>query len=245
MQTAADLRSKLKDAYFLILFFAVVSAIFYSCLLPLWEGFDEPFHYGYIESLSLDHRFPVLGRTRISSEIRQSLTLTPVSPILHRSLPNSTSFAGWFQLLPEQRDARTKALSMLPPGLNIESSELTNYEAQQAPLAYILLWPVNALISALPLARRILVLRLCLAASSALLLFASSNLLANALELTKPFRLLALACVFESQMLWASIAHVGNDWLAVPLATAFVATWHWQAAGPGSETCCWRAFCSL
>lgn len=216
-------KPEFKHTHFLILLLAVVSAILYCCLLPLWEGFDEPFHYAYIQSLSVDHRVPVLNRTRISSEIRQSLTLTPVSPILHRSLPKSISFSDWFQLSSEQRDARRSALLSLQPKLNAEPSELANYEAQQAPLAYVLLLPVNALVSSLPLPQRILVLRLCVAGSSTLLLFFAANLLAISLGVETPFRLLALACIFEFQMLWASIAHVGNDWVSIPLATALLA----------------------
>jgi hypothetical protein len=216
------LKAKLEHSHFLVLLLALVSAILYSCLLPLWEGFDEPFHYGYVQSLSVDRRVPVLKNTRISSEIRQSLTLVPVGPILHRSLPNSISFADWFQLSPQQQDARRKALLSLPLQLNAQPSELANYEAQQAPLAYALLLPLNAFASPLPLPRRILVLRLCLAVLSALLLFFASSLLAGALALEQPFRLLALACIFESQMLWASIAHVGNDWVSIPLATTLL-----------------------
>ncbi|MGE5644977.1 MAG: hypothetical protein ACM336_04210 [Acidobacteriota bacterium] len=29
--------------------FAVLSAVLYSALLPLWEGFDEPFHFAYVQ----------------------------------------------------------------------------------------------------------------------------------------------------------------------------------------------------
>jgi hypothetical protein len=64
---------------------------------------------------------------------------------------------------------------------------------------------------------------LCLALVSTLLLFFASNLLANVLALERAFHLLALACIFESQMLWASMAHVGNDWVSIPLATALLA----------------------
>jgi hypothetical protein len=217
------LDTKLRSGRFLIVLFATTSAVLYSCLLPLWEGFDEPFHYGYVQSLSLHHRFPVLNGARISSEIRQSLALAPVSPILHRSLPRTISFAEWFRLSPEQRLARKQALSRLAAGLEDEPSELGNHEAQQAPFAYVLLAPLNVLVASLPLPRRVLVLRLVSAVPSALLLFAASNLLLNALGLEPPFRLLALLCIFESQMLWASIAHVGNDWLSIPLATALLA----------------------
>jgi hypothetical protein len=223
MKRRLMLEWKLKNGYPLVLLFALASAILYSCLLPLWEGFDEPFHYGYIQSLSLHHRFARLHETRISAEIRQSLTLAPVSPILHRSLPKSISFPDWFRLSPEQRLLRKQALSTLPPELKNEPSELGNHEAQQAPLAYVLLAPFNLLVSSLPLTHRILVLRLFLAVLSTVLLFLASNLLAKGLGLEQPFRVLALACIFESQMLWASIAHVGNDWLSVSLAIALLA----------------------
>jgi hypothetical protein len=216
------LTKMLRSGYALILLFALISAILYSCLLPLWEGFDEPFHYGYVQELSVNRRFPVLNQTRVSSELRQSLTLTPISPILHRSLPNTTSFPEWFRLSSDQKLARKEALSALLPG-QTQPSELVNHEAQQAPLAYVLLTPLNNLVSSVPLTRRILVLRLFVAVSSTLLLFLACNLLSQALRLEESFRLLALVCIFESQMLWASMAHVGNDWLSIPLATALLA----------------------
>jgi hypothetical protein len=217
------LRGNLYKTQFVLLLFALTNAVLYSCGLPLWEGFDEPFHYAYVQSLALQHRFPVLNQTRISSEIRQSLSLAPVSPILHRTLPRSISFAEWFQLSSDERLSKNKALSSLSPGLRLEPSESKNYEAQQAPLAYVLLVPVNVAMSSLPLRRRILVLRLFAAGSSTLLLFFASQILATTLELQERFRLVAQACIFESQMLWASIAHVGNDWLSIPLATALIA----------------------
>ncbi len=216
-------KDNFRTARSLLLLSALTNAVLYSCLVPLWEGFDEPFHYAYVQSLALDHRFPVLNNTRISREISRSLTLTPVSPILHRTLPGSTSFPEWFKLSPDERLRRNRALSSLPSDLGRQSSESKNYEAQQAPLAYSCLVPLHALVSSLGLKRRILVLRLFVAVSSTLLLFVASQLLANALDLEARFGLLGLACIFESQMLWASVAHVGNDWLAIPLGTALIA----------------------
>jgi hypothetical protein len=66
-------------------------------------------------------------------------------------------------------------------------------------------------------------LRLCLAIASTGLLFYAARRLVGALGLHGAFRVAALACIFESQMLWASIAHVGNDWLAAPLSALFLA----------------------
>lgn len=206
-----------------ILALALLSTALYSCLLPLWEGWDEPFHYGYVESISIDHAFPIQKKTTISWEIRESLSLTPVSRILHRSLPRSISFEDWFTLTPRRRQDRKTALAHLPRAPKNSPSDILNYEAQQAPLAYLLLAPIDAAASRLNLPHRILLLRLIISTASTLLLFAAATALLQAVGMKTPFRLAALVCIFESQMLWASIAHVGNDWLAIPLGTGFLA----------------------
>jgi hypothetical protein len=66
------------NRWHLVLAFALVNATLYSCFLPLWEGFDEPFHYGYVQSLSADGRFPVFGRATVSVEIDQSFNDVPL-----------------------------------------------------------------------------------------------------------------------------------------------------------------------
>ena len=39
------------NARTLLVAYALVNAALYSVLLPLWEGFDEPFHFAYIQQL--------------------------------------------------------------------------------------------------------------------------------------------------------------------------------------------------
>lgn len=202
---------------------ALINAVLYCCILPLWEGFDEPFHYGYVEYLCTRARFAEVNRTSVPAEIRASLRLTPVSWILHNALPGSIAFDDWFRLPAEKRRERRAAVAALPPGLQRKDSDLLNYEAQQAPLAYVLLAPLNSAMSGIELPTRILALRLCATTGSTLFLFYAARSLVEALGLRGAFRLAALACMFESQMLWGSIAHIGNDWLAIPLSVVFFA----------------------
>lgn len=192
-------------------------------MLPVWEGFDEPFHYGYVETLVTDHRLPVVKRSFVSQEIRQSLKLLPVSWILHNALPESISFEQWFRLSRSERDARLTRIRELTTPFEGEASDLANYEAQQAPLAYVVLAPFAAALERVELRSRVLLLRLLVSTASAGLLLFAANLSLEALGVAHWFRLAALACIFESQMLWASIAHIGNDWLAIPLSTLFLA----------------------
>lgn len=70
----------------LLVFYGIRNAVLYSSLVPLWEGFGEPFHYGYVESLSVEGRLPVLNQTALSDEIWSSLKLAPVSHVVRRNL---------------------------------------------------------------------------------------------------------------------------------------------------------------
>ena len=56
-----------------LLAYGLLNAALYAGLLPLWEGWDEPFHYGCVQEISRQGRLPVLGRAVISREIWDSL----------------------------------------------------------------------------------------------------------------------------------------------------------------------------
>src|SRR5438270_4100462 len=210
---------KLKHLVFAL---AITNAVLYSCLLPLWEGFDEPFHFGYVESISVWHQFPVLDKTPVSEQISRSLRLVPLSWLLSQAIPGSISFEQWFGLSREEKLRRERELASLSPALKGERSDLLNYEAQQAPLAYITLVPVDRAVQRISLRGEILRLRLFGAIIATVLLYVFLLMLLRKLGVPDAFQMAALACVFESQMLWASIAHVGNDWLAVALTLCFL-----------------------
>ena len=52
-----------------LLAYGMLNAAAYCCLLPLWEGWDEPYHYGYVQFVDTNFRFPELGRTTLSREV--------------------------------------------------------------------------------------------------------------------------------------------------------------------------------
>lgn len=49
--------------------YAFLNAVLYSLLLPLWEGFDEPFHFGYVQQLANGQGLPDPRTTRLSGEL--------------------------------------------------------------------------------------------------------------------------------------------------------------------------------
>ena len=93
----------------------VLNACLYCGLLPLWEGFDEPFHYAYVESLWQTHRLPVLGRTPLVGDVGLSMELAPVSYLLNSWLPETTSFDDWLRLPADERVRRRNELELLRP----------------------------------------------------------------------------------------------------------------------------------
>ncbi len=207
---------------FVLLAFAFATAILYSSLLPLWEGFDEAWHYGYVESLSTARRLPVLGVTRLSEEVWNSMLASPASHVLASVWPELQTFDAYFALSPSARREQRSQLDAISRGKSSESAH-TNYEAQQPPLAYLVLAGPDFVLANAPITIRIVWLRIFGAVISLLITFFAAAKLFRALELPDAYQTLGLYCIFACQMYWATVAHVANDALALALSVWFFA----------------------
>jgi hypothetical protein len=74
-----------------------------------------------------------------------------------------------------------------------------------------------------PIAVRVLVLRLFAAVFSTVLLYFGATALCRTLEMPERVANTTLFTIFCSQMLYATVAHVANDWLAVGIGALFLA----------------------
>lgn len=195
----------------------------YASLLPLWEGFDEPFHYGCVQTVARQGRLPRLNRTGLSGEIRASLELAPASHLVQRNLPVVTTYAEYFRLDPRERARRAAALHAIPPSLGDRiPDDGTNYEAQQAPLAYLILAPFDRLWAGAALPVRVWRLRILCGVTGAACAVWATLALGRALGLGAPFAYAAGFLVASTQMLYGAAAHVANDWLAVAICPIFL-----------------------
>lgn len=202
----------------LLLLHVFLNAILYSALLPLWEGFDEPFHFGYVQQLANGWGFPDARTARLSREVAESLSIAPASLAVKQNLPDVTTYPEYFSWPSERRRDAARALRSIPPAHRWQSSQFLNYEAMQAPLAQALLAVPERLLWRVPLPLRVLWLRFLAGAAGSMLLLAGASVLCSQLGAPAPYRDIALFCALSSQMIWAAIAHVANDWLAIPLA---------------------------
>jgi len=207
----------------LLLAFAAVQAVLYSSLLPLWEGFDEPWHYGYIQHFSMAGALPALGRTTLSKEVWNSMLTCPVSHVVHAAWPGLQTFDAYFALTPEARQQERRSLESLPPSDAYLLSDHANYEVQQAPLAYAVLAIPDWLLRNLPLPTRILWLRIINAILSAVVVFFAADSLYRSLGLPRPYRAMGVFFLFGCQMYWAATAHISSDGIAFALCVWFFA----------------------
>jgi hypothetical protein len=188
-------------------------------MLPLWEGFDEPFHFGYVQNLANGRGLPDPRTTVLSREIGDSLRIAPASAIVQANLPQiRTTYSEYFALTRTQRAAIHAQLLEIPPAWSLQATDFPNYEAHHPPLAYLALALPERALAGAPLPTRVLVLRIIAALAGTFLLYWGAESVFRLLDLRNPWKCAALFCIFSCQMTWATIAHVANDWLALPLA---------------------------
>jgi hypothetical protein len=207
----------------LILSYGFLSAALYCALLPLWEGFDELYHYGYVQHVSTTWSIPVVGKTPLSRELWNSLDYVGVSHFLQPYFQRpSTKFEDYFRLPTEQRIAQRRALDSIPSALQREPSPRDNYEAKQSPLTYLLLAPFDYLTATVSLSTRVLMLRLLLGIGTILLLWIGTRGLARRLGLSATMESAALFVIFSCQMLYGATCHIANDALLIPWTVFFL-----------------------
>jgi hypothetical protein len=216
--------------------FAVLNAVLYSALLPLWEGFDEPFHFGYVQYIANGWGLPDAHITYLSNEVKTSLLLAPASAAVQHNLPSVRTYSEYFSWPPEQRIRARKQINQIPSAARWTNSDYSNYEAHHAPLAYALLAVPERVLASVPLPWRVLVLRILAGLSGILLLYIGLRRLCHDLQLSETYSNAAIFCVLSCQMTWATIAHVANDWLAVPLTVWSLSMLirYWRAPTPGN-----------
>jgi hypothetical protein len=150
--------------------------------------------------------------------------LAPGSLSVKRNIQEITSYPEFFGWPESMRQQAHRQLRNIDTSLRWQLSYSLDYEAQQAPLAYAILALPERALAGMPLPSRVLVLRIIAGTMGALLLFLGAERLARQLGISGPHKDAAIFCAFSSQMLWATLSHVANDWLAVPLTLWLLVT---------------------
>ena len=203
----------------------VSQGLVYIVSTPLWEGWDEAFHYAYVQGLVENRTLPVFGQSILSKEMTSSFAYAPVSYGANLNLDSKyTTHEDYWKLPRDERQSRETRLRSIPNGerrLRPEPGlQFQNYEAHQAPLYYILAAPIYSLFSSSGLLARVWMLRLFSLLVGSLTIpiaFSTVRYAGSGRHLTVIPLLLALL-----PLLYPTIGRIANDSVAVPLYSALV-----------------------
>ena len=161
-------RNPLFFVYIVWLFF-IFKAVFYASFIPIWEGFDEFSHFAVVQHLVVSGKMPEVGSARNSREVAESLKYVPVPWTIRGWSTEWQPHDSFWRMPPADRDRRAQLLFTMPAWwAGAEATELGQlYEAQQPPLAYILLYVPYKFFGHATLPFRVWVLRMfCCAIAS-------------------------------------------------------------------------------
>ena len=205
----------------------LAGATFFVLMMPLGEGFDELWHFDYIQRVAELGKPPESHATHLSSEALQFLRLHPVAWAVHKSFPAMPSYEEYWRGDPEKRQLLDEQLSRLRfAGHYREIPDDTSwqYESHQPPLYYYLSAPMFSLFSSrLSFVHTFTAMRLFSVLLASLTVPALFFLARAALkDSSGAANAVALLVLFPG--LYPSVTRVSNDALVLPLA-------------------CWTLFC--
>ncbi len=152
-----------KGALIILWLVLVLRGFFYAAILPVWEGYDEPYHFAYLQYIVTNGAPPSL-KTRISREVSASFHVLPLPWMLrlHGISPPIYTHDDFWKLNLEQRAELQRSFHQIPRDWAKEPSPeaLLNYEAQQPPLYYFMFSIPLRLLQDLSLESRVVILRL-------------------------------------------------------------------------------------
>jgi 4-amino-4-deoxy-L-arabinose transferase-like glycosyltransferase len=200
--------------------------LFYSAMLPLWEGYDEWAHFAVVSGMATRGELLVSRHAPIPRDVEVSLRLAPVPWELRSLAPPAVTRDEYWGLSPDERERRESALRTMPAAWGREdgTGAFTAYEALQPPLYYWTMAPALWVCRALGagLMAQVLTLRFF---SSLVASLAAPLVFLLARQVWGDGRLAlgsaAIAAVMPGLAL--DVARVANDCLAVILFTLL--TW--------------------
>jgi hypothetical protein len=198
----------------------LVRLLFYSSMLPLWEGYDEWAHFAVVRAIAFGGQALPVRDGPVPRDVEASLQLAPVPWEMRYLPPPSVSEDDFWTMPAEARRERQAAFRAMPPawGHQIATGGLKAYEALQPPLYYWLMAPVLRLAANCSLAWQVMALRWI----GSLIASLAVPLVFRLGELVFADRRLALgsaAVVALMPGMALDVARVGNDCLAVVLFT--------------------------
>ena len=198
----------------------LIRGFFYSALLPVWEGYDEPYHFSYIQHLAASHS-PPTPQTRLARDVNDSLHFLPLPWMLQFQAINKPLYTHdqfWKSSAAERNQREQRARQIATASYQQSRDGPFNYEAQQPPLYYILCWPWMHLLNGCSLSTQVFALRCFGILVASLSLPAAYSLVSRLTSPALTFVVLTITVVMPE--LYIDLARVSNEVPALPIYTA-------------------------
>ena len=187
----------------------------------MWEGYDEPFHFSFIQYVTAHSALPKPS-TPVSREVEASLHMVPLSweQRLHAMPPPIFTEDEYWQMRASQREQLQQQLRAVPSSWGSQSGAApAMYEAQQAPLYYVLMSGVLRQGMEWSLPARVLLVRLA-SVLCASLLVPFAFMAASRFFASRGVAMGTVAIVVSMPELMINIARASNESLALPVYAA-------------------------
>jgi hypothetical protein len=225
-RVSSDLASHAKRSLWLAWLLCISHGLIWVVTTPIWEGWDEAFHYSYIQILAEEKALPVYGRSIVSREIAKSFDYAPLSYASNLNVgENHTEFRDYWNLPLAERLRRQQELRAIPVAeakmVPDPRHQYRSYEAHHGPLYYLLSAPVYQAFSSSSLPARTTALRLfslLLGSITVLLAFLIARYVSE-----EPRHLFVVPLLVALlPLLYPTIGRISNDSLGVTLFTALI-----------------------
>jgi dolichyl-phosphate-mannose-protein mannosyltransferase len=181
--------------------------------MPVWEGFDEPYHLAYVTFVARHGRPPAFDEPSLPVEYAR------LTPLLPSWLPHAPSFDRWRRERPEWRAASRVQAMRVGSGLSGPAQYIRiNYERQHPPLFYYVAAPFAWLMRAASLPSFIVGVRLFCVLVASFLVPLTAGLGRLLLPRRGLFFALPLAALLPNTLFFAD--RITNDALAWPILAA-------------------------
>jgi len=181
--------------------------------LPLWEGFDEPFHLAYLTFVARHGRPP--GYLEPSMPVEYAR----IGSLLPSWFPHAPSFEKWRRQTPLSREAVRREAAQVGSGMVGAPRYLgTNYERQHPPLFYYAAAPAAWLLRGASLPVFLVGMRFFCVLLASLMVPLTARLARLLLPQRAVFLALPLAALLPNTLFFAD--RITNDALAWPIFAA-------------------------
>ena len=198
----------------------VLKGVLYISITPVFEGFDEPWHYSYIQEIAEHSRFPHAQKSKISMEIKESFSFLPHPPFSEKGY----TYYDYWKLSREDRIQLRNSLINIPRDFRKLDSEgeRGQYQAQHPPLYYLICVPIYSLMSDYDLIYRVFSLRLLSVLLSSLTIPFGYLAIRKWFHSDQVIQVIVTGIIISMPVFYFDTSRIGNDSLGVPLFTVML-----------------------